>query len=167
MDSDLACAIRAAVESNGPVWFPSLARRLATYGWQELKGRCGLSPSAYGLDRVRQSAPNAPRHVIAHLALSEIGQSDTQDDILIEHSSAAEEHYAKIGLEFYGPDEVDRSEVVQKLFNAFGTLASIPDLFATVGALVRTIHLLRPPVPIMMSAIAILRCRSQYSSRCR
>jgi hypothetical protein len=112
IDAHLARAIKTAVDADGPVWFPSLTRGLAACGWRELSARCGLSPLGYGLDRVRQADPDAPRHIFATFTLPNVAQV-SHDAILVEHPFAAESYYATLGLEFYGPDEVDRRKVTE------------------------------------------------------
>jgi HEXXH motif-containing protein len=145
MISDLSIQVEAALNhSIHEPWFPELTADLVESGWQNLSHRAGLSPKNYGTARAIGLNPNIPRKIVARLSLfsdSDNPYRDLQVEILDSEFAYS---YEEAGVRFYTAVEIDAANILSQLREAITLLNRIPTLFATVAALVRSIHLLDP-----------------------
>ena len=145
MLSLLKHAIKNALGNPYPdPWLPDLTGSLVGWGDQELRSRTGISAADYGTERVLAGSPEAPRCVGARLPVL-IGVNGATRQVTVEFlTEAGTGAYGDIGLCFYTPDEVANSTILQCLQDAIDVLARIPSLQATVTALIRNCHVLKP-----------------------
>lgn len=138
-------AIKDALANPYPdPWLPDLTGPLVGWGDQELRSRTGIAAADYGTERVLAGSPEAPRCVGARLPVL-IGVEGAICQVTVEFlTKASIGAYGEIGLCFYTPDEVANATILQCLHDALDVLARIPSLQATVTALIRSCHVLKP-----------------------
>ena len=138
-------AIKDALGNPYPdPWLPELTTSLVGWAQQELRSRTGITAGDYGTERVLAGSLEAPRCVGARLPVL-IGVDGTTRQVTVEFlTKASIGAYGDIGLCFYAPDEVANSDILQCLQDAIDVLARIPSLQATVTALIRNCHVLKP-----------------------
>ena len=143
--SPLKHAIKDALGNPYPdPWLPALTGPLVGWGDQELHSRTGIAAADYGTERVLAGSLEAPRCVGARLPFR-VGVDGPTRQMAVEFlTEAGIGAYGDIGLCFYTPDEVANSGIVRCLQDAIDVLARIPSLQATVTALIRTCHVLKP-----------------------
>jgi HEXXH motif-containing protein len=143
--SDLTARVEAALKNPGDEpWFPELTTALVDAGWQNLSRKAGLSPENYGTARAMARNPGIPRRFVARLPMfsdSENPYRELQVEILDSEFAYS---YEESGVRFYTATEIDAENILPKLREAITRLHPIPTLFATVAALVRSIHVLDP-----------------------
>lgn len=141
--SHLTARVEAAFKNPGDeLWFPELTTELVEAGWQNLSRKAGLSPENYGTARAMARNPDIPRRIVARLPMfsdSENPYRDLQVEILDSEFAYC---YEEAGVRFYSAIEIDTANILPKLREAITCLHPIPTLFATVAALVRSIHVL-------------------------
>ena len=125
-------------------WLPDLTAPLVEWADQILRDCTGITAADYGTERVLTGSIEAPRFVGARLPVL-IGIDGTTHRVTVEFlTQASIGAYGDIGLCFYTPDEVANSGIVRCLQDALNVLVRIPSLLATVTALMRTCHVLKP-----------------------
>lgn len=143
--SGLTARVEAALKNPGDEpWFPELTTELVESGWQNLSHHAGLSPKNYGTTSAMARNPGIPRRIVARLPMlsdSENPHRDLQVEILDSEFAYS---YEEAGVRFYSATEIDTENILPKLREAITCLHPIPTLFATVAALVRSIHVLDP-----------------------
>jgi len=143
--SDLTARIEAALKNPGDEpWFSELTAELVESEWQNLSSLVGLSPENYGTACAIARNPGIPRRIVARLPMfsdSENPYRDLQVEILDSEFAYC---YEEAGVTFYSATEIDAENILPKLREAITCLHPIPTLFATVAALVRSIHVLDP-----------------------
>lgn len=143
--SDLTARVEAALKNPGDKpWFPELTTELVESGWQNLSHQAGLSAKNYGTARAMARNPDIPRRIVASLPMfsdSENPYRDLQVEILDSEFAYS---YEEAGVRFYTATEIDAENILPKLREAITRLNPIPTLFATITALVRSIHVLDP-----------------------
>lgn len=149
MDSLLLLPLKHAIKNalGNPYpdpWLPDLTGPLVSWGDQELRSRTGIAAADYGTERVLAGSPEAPRCVEARLPVL-IGANGSTRQITIEFLTESCSGLCRdMGFRFYTPDEVVNGSVLRCLQDAMNVLARVPTLQATVAALIRTCHLLKP-----------------------
>jgi HEXXH motif-containing protein len=145
MMSDLTARVEAALKNPGDQpWFPELTTDLVDSGWQNMSHHAGLSPKNYGTARAMARNHSIPRRILARLPM--FSDSDNPyRDLLVEILDSEFAHsYEEAGVKFYTAIEIDAANILPQLREAITRLNPIPTLFATVAALVRSIHVLDP-----------------------
>jgi HEXXH motif-containing protein len=145
MTLDLTERVKRALENLCPrPWLPEITAGLVEAGWEALFRRTGLTPSLYGTARVIARDPSAPRHVLAHLPASgAIVSAGGTVQIEIPDESLVHEYEAG-GIKFYTAEEIERGNLPGRVEEALSLLDRVPTLAATVAALVRSLHLIKP-----------------------
>jgi HEXXH motif-containing protein len=138
-------AIKDALKNPYPdPWLPDLTARLIGWGDQVLRSCAGITAADYGTERVLAGSADAPRHAGARLPALGGADRPTRKMTIEFLTKACIGPYRAMGLCFYTPDEVANSAILQCLQDAIDVLAKIPSLQATVTALMRTCHVLKP-----------------------
>ncbi len=145
MISDLAIRVEAALNHCGDEpWFPELTTELVESGWQNLSHHAVLSPKIMQLHVQWRAILASPRRIVARLLMfsdRDRPHRDMQVEILDSEFSY---YYEEAGIRFYTALEIDAANILPQLREAITLLNPIPTLFATVAALVRSIHVLDP-----------------------
>jgi HEXXH motif-containing protein len=145
MMSDLTARVEAALKNpDDEPWFPELTTELVETEWQHLSHHAGLSAKNYGTARAMGRNPSIPRRIVARLPMfsdSKNPYRDLQVEILDSEFAYC---YEDAGVRFYTTIEIDAENILPKLIEAITCLHPIPALFATVAALVRSVHVLDP-----------------------
>ena len=145
MIPDLAIRVEAALNHCGDEpWFPELTTGLVKSEWQNLSHHTGLSPENYATARAMGRNPCIPRRIVARLPMfsdRDNPHRDLQVEILDSEFAYC---YEEAGIRFYTALEIDATNILPQLREAITILNPIPTLFATVAALVRSIHVLDP-----------------------
>lgn len=141
---DLVERIKASIENpDSDPWFPELTADLAGNAWDNLRRDIGLTPGTYGTERVMSYSVDGPREIFGRVALPPL--SNAGPNILIEGlSEECAAKYQKAGVSFYSRDEIFDTTVLSCLKDALATIGQVPSLIRTVGALVRSLHVIRP-----------------------
>lgn len=113
-------------------WLADLTIDLVKAGWRTLHQETGLSSCNYGTFRVVARNARASRYIVGYLSTS----SGLE---IIDQS-----HYEDAGVEFYTAGEIACAGILRRLEDAIALLRAIPTLNATVGALVRSFHVIKP-----------------------
>jgi hypothetical protein len=135
---------RALADADSPPWLPELTEDLVSSGWQALYHKCGLSPGSYSTDRVMTRNVNAPHICVALLSLLPNNQDENKTikiDILGESSV---KQYEDAGIRFYTEDEIRGGDLMRCVGEALTIMERIPSVAATVVALVRSLHMIKP-----------------------
>jgi HEXXH motif-containing protein len=128
--------IKSALENPGDSpWLPDLTSDLVEVGWRTLHQETGLSPANYGTSRVIAKSAHAPREVVAYL--SSAWAVEVFDERLAGHYEAA-------GIEFYTAKEITGANLLSCVEEAINLIKRVPTLYATVAALVKALHLIKP-----------------------
>lgn len=140
---DLVGRVTAALRNPGDSpWLPGLTAGLADRGWENLYHDTGLMPSEYGTARVMTRDRNAPRKVVSVIpsALDEVDSAQAFQIELLDEDTARP--YEEAGIKFYSEDEINELKMTERITEAANILKSVPTLFQTVAALVRSVHLI-------------------------
>jgi HEXXH motif-containing protein len=117
---------------------------LVEAGWQSLFRKSGLIPSHYGTTRAVAQDALAPLNVIAQLSTSStIDHFHKPIKVEILDISFAQK-YKEAGIKFYTAEEIGKADLLCSLQDAINIVKRIPTLLATVVALVRSLHLIKP-----------------------
>jgi hypothetical protein len=143
MTSDLIERVKAALKNlDDSPWLPGLTNDLANIGWHELHRDIGLSPSEYSTARVMARDLDVPRSIVS---LVQIALSGENPDWVLQIETLGEEftfHFEKRGIKFYTVEEINGVKVSKGFMEAVNTLKCVPTLFATIAALVKSVHLI-------------------------
>lgn len=137
-------AISSALRNPYPdPWLPDLTTSLIAWAAETLRVDTGIAWDDYGTERVLAGSAKVPRLVAAQIPV-EMTASRTVRQVTVEFlTKASMATYGDIGLCFGTPNEITNSAILECLEGAFGVLASIPSLQATVTELIRTCHVLK------------------------
>jgi HEXXH motif-containing protein len=116
-------------------WLPDLTGDLVRMGWRAKFQEARLTPSDYGTSRAMAKSILVPRNVVGRLSGS------TAVEVLDESSAA---YYADNGIAFYTASEIADTSILRLVEEALNIIGRVPTLRATVDALVRSVHLIRP-----------------------
>lgn len=142
--TDLAERVRHALaDADGQPWLPDLTGDLVSSGWRALHRKCGLSPGSYSTERVIAGDINAPRNLVALLGAHSHHHENEAIKIDVLDKSYAN-RYEDAGVRFYTEVEIRGGGVVSRVKDALEVLDRVPTLTATVVALVRSLHLIKP-----------------------
>jgi hypothetical protein len=135
-DIELIERTKSALEHFGDCpWLPDLTGDLVKIGWRALYQEAGLSPSNYGTSRAITKSVRLHRNVLGHSSTS------SAVEVLDERLAA---YYAGAGIEFYTAREIVDANLLSCVGEALNLISRIPTLRATVDALVRSLHLIKP-----------------------
>jgi len=125
-------------------WLPKLTVPLVKWGYRTLREHTGIIAADYGTERVLTRTAEAPRHEGGSIRVP-IADDGCTFQIRIEYiTQTCLKQYQDIGLRLYSPNEIACSAVLPSLEEAVAVLAEVPTLQASVAALVRTCHILKP-----------------------
>lgn len=142
MSSHNAGRVLAALQRPGAFWFDDLAPVLAQFRWSKLHADCGVDGGNYGTARVLDCNPVAERNVIGYLQ-GPIPKGENR--IAIECLPAnVTKRYHDFGLNFYSPDEILGSNLINILDRAFHVISSVRGAARTVSTITAIVHILKP-----------------------
>ncbi len=137
--------IKWSLENPGErPWFPELTWDLVDAGTRALFDSTGIPPSEYGTARVIARDAAAARNIAEHLLIhseTECFERTIQVETLNREFTR---RYEESGISFYMAEEIFSSNLLKSLRDALNLLARIPTISATVAALVRSLHLIKP-----------------------
>lgn len=134
--TDLVERIKSALaNADDCPWLPDLTGDLVEMGWRALYQETGLSPSDYGTSRVIAKSKLSHRNVVGHLSTA------SNVEVLDERLAA---YYQNAGIEFYSAHEIADSNLLSGVEDGMNLIKSVHGLSATVNALVRSFHLIKP-----------------------
>jgi HEXXH motif-containing protein len=142
--TELIERITVALENPGDFpWLPDLTSDLVKARWRTLHEETGLSATEYGTSRVVARSVRAPRGVVGYLSASsaELSWASIQVEILDERFA---DPYADAGTLFYSAEEIRSENLLMTVGDAIHLIEGVPTLSATVAALVRSLHLIKP-----------------------
>ncbi|SRR6266705_4903566 len=135
-DIDLIARIESALgDLSASPWLPDLTGDLVKVGWRVLYQEAGLSPSNYGTSRVIARSVHARRNLVGHFSTSLAVE-------VLDESLAS--YYEDAGIEFYTAKEINSANLLSCVEDAMNLIKRVPTLHATVDALVRSVHLIKP-----------------------
>jgi hypothetical protein len=130
---ELTQRIQASFEDlSEPLWFPALTSTLADIGWTDLK-KSGLKGRSYSTTSILLRSYN-----------NNLERVDDLSPMFVEFlPMEIAQDYSRNGIRFFTADEVKHRRIISCVKSAFQTIKLIPSLFATVSALVRSVHLIK------------------------
>lgn len=138
--------VREAVGRQGGRWFEGLGSELARAKWLAVAEATGLGPESYGTMRYALRDRSAPRETFCAVDLP--GAFGTNRGIAVEILRGdVLARYVDLGLDFQRAVDIDARLVADRLRGAFGRIAEVPGAAAAVGAVLATLHVLRPEGP--------------------
>lgn len=141
---DLVERVKAAlVNPNDSLWFPDLTAELAEAGWKKLYCTAGVSHHDYTTGRVMLQDVEAPCKIIAYQLVHLNKKSSEwapQVEIL---GGELTSHYEQSGISFYTAEEINDTNILKTLGDGISILKRLPTLYATIAALVKSIHIIK------------------------
>jgi len=135
--NDFAALIRDRIlDPSMPLWWPSLASRLA----DDFSQKRGLNLTNYSTSKWVNQEVNSPQRLFS---IRNTRRINTQTMVEVM-SSAVQQRYDIPGCRFWGIDELERGVALDLLACALDEIAAVPELAETVEQLARRIHLLMP-----------------------
>ncbi|MGA9580764.1 MAG: HEXXH motif-containing putative peptide modification protein [Allosphingosinicella sp.] len=131
--------VLAAIAGTSTRWYPSLAPQLADAKWDAL-ATLGLNSESYGTTRMITADPFGPRRIEGTVEI------DGREIKIEEFSDAMEARYASLGIASADAGLVPDA-AIGRLSRALKLLEHVPGLSLTIGALVRSLHLIRVGEP--------------------
>jgi len=142
-DADL---VHSAISTVGGRWFAGLAAPLARTRWGLVAESIGLTRRIYGTARYLAGDGSVPRDNLTTVDLPAVFAAPGPVVVEVLHG-AARGRYTDLGLSFQEDGEIDSGLFHDRLINAFDWLAQVPAVAAAVGAVLATLHVLRPGGP--------------------
>ena len=130
-------AVRTALSEFAEPWLPGLAEPLTALRWQGPACH-GFVMASYGTHRWLENDPTAER---LELATLDLGHS--LECRIEELPASSRVRYERSGLIFSGSISIEAHVLAVR--SALSLIALVPSLHATVGAYLRTLHVLRAP----------------------
>jgi HEXXH motif-containing protein len=145
MDSKPVKRIKRSLENHSErPWFPELTLDLVDVGRRALSDSTGISLSEYGTAKVFARDAAATCDIAEYLFI----RSETERferTIQVETLDRAfTRRYEESGISFYTVQEISSLNLLSSIGDAFNLLAEVPTISATITALVRSMHLIKP-----------------------
>lgn len=121
-------------------WFSELTEAVTTQEWGNLWRNVRLTPTTYGTSRILAGNASAPR-----LKVQSIEFSKTESMVVEMLSPKWIRYYRQGGTVFYSAREIKNGQILQSIGEALDIIKGIPTLMKTVGFLVRSLHVIKPP----------------------
>jgi HEXXH motif-containing protein len=142
---DLGDRVKLALANLGDdPWLPGLSEELVKVGWQNLYYDMGLLPIDYGTARVMVRDANIQRRILARLFIAASAENPCHGLQVEALEGDFASNFEKAGIRFYTTEEISDSNILEQLEEAINILKFLPSLFATVGRLVKSVHLIDP-----------------------
>ena len=123
-------------------WLPGLTAGLVENCWRDLSSDIGLTPTEYGTARVVARDRNAYRKIISLIPVTLSGRDSAQVFQIELLDMDIARPYEESGVKFYSEDDINGENMTGRIAEAVNILRSIPTLFMTVTALIRSVHLI-------------------------
>jgi HEXXH motif-containing protein len=135
--------INAALDVRNGWRITGLATALARARWADVEASIGLVRAKYGTVRFLTRDPSASRNDLTTVSFDTSSRADASVIVEVLDNERLQ-RYSSLGLEFYGPGEMDGGVVHHRLKGALQRLREVPEAAATVRALVVILHVLKP-----------------------
>jgi HEXXH motif-containing protein len=132
----VANVIRSMENSTNALWFPELTADLTACEWTRLSKEFGVTRFTYGTARLLCRDISTPRTIISLIELSKCC------GILLE---GVEDWGKSYRFNFYSVDEIRETSVRDCIAEALMLIEEVPSLINTIGCLVRSLHVIKPP----------------------
>lgn len=124
-------------------WFSELTEVLTIHEWSRLWRTIGLSPTNYGTLRILSCSASAPRLKVREIDVSSFSRA--QPMVVEMLSPKWTKCYREAGVDFYSSREIRNGQILQSIGDALRVISEIPNLMNTIGVLVRSLHVIKPP----------------------